>query len=1530
MFRQALLVLMLLFPLAGDAGTVVGIVSERSAAEMAAGAHAFLDDFPGHQVRLRTPQQLAELSDQELVALWQQADALLLGAVFGDQTGRLERLLRDQGPGPSVPLLAVNSDRRITRLSRLGGERVLAGLSREQLRELTLNPEPGEDPEAHLNALRERFPQQAHWLSGRALYQGRSPEHIAALMRWLLHQAGHDIALTHPGPRESIRYYRPFHGSDKGLGDGQSRHAPSADPGDMALDERPAVALLDLDSGDRPGDRHLLDALCAVLEARGTQCFGVLARWGGASQQAVSTLASKAAPARLTAVVSLQDFVVGGGEGRREVTEDFESLGLPVLKGLRLNKQTVSEWRLSTEGVNRDEVHYRLAMPELQGISQPMVLAVAQPTELDARTGVRLTLTHPVGERVRSMADRLERWQQLQVKDNSDKKVALIYYNHPPGRQNVGADKLDVPESLFGILQRLKAEGYHTGELPDSAEDLLDQIQDRGINLLEDREGLAGLAGRVTSLSREGYQRYFSTLPENVRAELAHGPLGYLNASLVRAHGADEPVQAERMLEEGVNDLRHMLNNHEHPARERALDLLDQYQQGWHQVIRQGGDPGPLNRLRDALIRTGIPGLSGWGEAPGQAMMHKDAMLFPGLRFGNVFIGTQPPRGWEISEELLHANTRFPPTHHYVGFYYWLREHFQADALVYLGRHSTREFLPRRRAGLAEDDYPDILGGDLPVIYPYIVDGVGEGIQAKRRAMGVMVSHLTPPLATTELYDNLLELRQLVETYESATDPDSPTRQRAAETLRERIQALNLTGEIEAELAHGHGAGGDGDHHDHEHAHAEAESHGHDHDHHEEHGHGQGSEHGHDHEGRDDHDDHAGEGGESRHLEDVDEELLVHEVGHYLTEMQERFMPLGLHVFGRDWDDEALDTMLGSMAGDGEPKADWRRDLSASPASEMNALLAGLAGRFITPGQGNDPVRTPEVLPTGRNFHALSGDLIPTRTAWSLGQEMALEARRKGDPEAQGSEAIILWASDTVRDEGVMIAFGLDMLGVRPEWNSRGIVQGLKRLPLDSERRRRRDALFTTSGLFRDLYEDQLVWLDQAVRVALDGAYETIREKHPQMAASLDAALAPLPDSMRDPGRESLAENDVARRWVADTRALLQEGASPEKAGRDAALRVFGTAPGAYGTGVNRLTERSGAWKERSEVADAYQRRMGHAYGKDNKGEPAHDAFRKRIESVGRTYLGRASHLYGLLDNNDGFDFQGGLSLAVEMASGEAPDNRVLTHADPDNPRVESLQRALLGELRSRNLNPQWIKPLMEHGYAGARTMGADFLDNLWGWQVTSPEVVRSWVWDDIHDVYFQDSHNLGLDEFLEKDHNIHVKTHMQAITLVAAHRGYWEAEDAVIDEQAESFARAVVENGLPGGGHTRPDHPTMDWVAQRLSDDELREAFNQVRAAAQLEKRQAPSDPSRITELKSAQDSATESAEQQARKQQAREEAEGSADSADKEEQAQSEDEQAEESSAEGGRAPLLPWLVLLAAVLIIAAGVRAGRGRQ
>jgi cobaltochelatase CobN len=436
------------------------------------------------------------------------------------------------------------------------------------------------------------------------------------------------------------------------------------------------------------------------------------------------------------------------------------------------------------------------------------------------------------------------------------------------------------------------------------------------------------------------------------------------------------------------------------------------------------------------LQKTGIEGLGGWGVAPGKVMTFKGDLLLPGITFGNIFIGPQPPRGWEINEELLHANLAFPPPHQYLAFYHFLRNQFKADALVHVGRHSTYEFLPRRSVGLAEDDYSRIVAGDLPSVYPYIVDGVGEGIQAKRRGLAVMVDHLTPPLASTPLYDELLQLRQLIESFEANHGSGNEViAERLVAKIREKVDALELKEELAEAMSAELSVMGIG-------------------------------------------------------FEEVDDDMMVHEVGHYLTDLQERFMPLGLHIYGKDWEPEAVEMMLTSMLSKSdtlEASNEYRANLKVSPSSEMRALINGLNGGYISPGQGNDPIRSPASLPTGRNFYALDSSLIPSRVAWELGREMATSARSNNSQDADKSEALILWASDVVRDEGVMIAFGLDMLGIEPVWNSRGLVKGLKHQQLDSDFDRvRRDIVFTTSGLFRDLYGQQMLLLNQATLMALD------------------------------------------------------------------------------------------------------------------------------------------------------------------------------------------------------------------------------------------------------------------------------------------------------------------------------------------------------------------------------------------------------------------------------------------------------------
>lgn len=1349
--------------------TLVGVVSDRSAADLATGADHFLQQYPGHQLIFRSVSQLAQMTDEELRALFAGADAVLVLAVFGDAAVRLQDLMN---PFNFPVILVIHSASSLIGLSRDRNGFLFQGFGEDQLQKLTQSPHTHVTLDEWVRGRADLFPRQELWVRAKGYWQAGEQEDIANLLGLILKATGADVHLGAMTAGEHIRVY-------------QNSHRIRLEDVSLQAD-RPWIAILDHDRGDRTGNVDLIHRLCTLVEQERYDCLSFFARWGESSTQALTLLEQRSAKAPLIGIISLQDFVIGGGESREQAVERLIRLNVPVFKGIRLFDRTRQQWLLAPDGLPRNSVHYRLAMPELQGIGQPLVLAVAAESHLHPSTGLQVNRTEPVPEQIERMVQRVKRWFRLRTTSNADKRVAIVYYNHPPGRHNIGADNLDVPASLLNILRRMKREGYTTGELPPTPQALLDLIQDRGVNLPEDAEAMRHMSKRVTTLNDRDYAKWFAALPSSLQAEMEQGPLGYLHEGLRTALESNDLMLAVALLERVLRDVRHVLEGAAgHPGRDRARTLLEQLETAYRAIIGGGGNWEKASVLNRAIRETSIEGLRGWGQAPGRVMVYDERILIPGLRFGNIFIGPQPPRGWELHEELLHANTTFPPTHQYWAFYAWLMHEFQADALVHLGRHSTYEFLPRHGTGVSDLDYSWHMAGELPGIYPYIVDGVGEGIQAKRRGLAVMVSHLTPPLSTTELYDDLLGLRQLVESYEMAgPDPDNPAKVRAVAALRDKIGALDLREELAVHMAEELRMRGIG-------------------------------------------------------FEEADDDLLVHETGHYLTVLQEHFMPLGLHVFGRDWDDTAVDTMMASITGKRTERpgdTGIRHDLTSSPAEERRSFFTALNGGFVKPGKGNDPIRTPEVLPTGRNFHALDGSLLPTRLGFELGKELAVQARAGSPASPDGKESVILWATDAVRDEGAIIAFGLDMLGLEPVWNSRGILTGIQRVLL-AKNRERRDVVFVTSGLFRDLYGEQLEWLDKGVLLALDGAASTIRQKEPSLIPALEAALAPL-GALATGGKELLDDNRVAAHWIRETKALLQEGVVPEVAGRQGSIRVFGAAPGAYGAGVNRLVERSGSWENRAEIADVYLDRMGHAYGVGFQGEPMRERFSSNVARIEHTYLGRASHLYGLLDNNDGFDYLGGLSLAVEILGSTAPRARIVHHADPAHSTVVDLDKALLTEFRGRFLNPQWLKPLMRHEYAGARTMGSEFLEFLWGWQVTNPDMITSAMWNEVKSVYIDDRYDLGLSDFLEYGHNVHVKANMLAIMLVAAQKGFWKADEATVRELSDQFVDLVAIHGLPGSGHTRPDHPLFDWMGPRLDRDQ-REKLESV-----LERARVQTDP--------------------------------------------------------------------------------------
>ena len=1387
---------------------MLALVSDRSAASMVTGAHQYLADqaekndvSANNSITIRSVSQLNQLTNTEIQLLINQHQALIVAGVFGESVERLLALNYQT----QQPRFMLNTDRRLMALHQdpQGGN--VANLSKKQRQTLMASL----DKDNYLTALTKKqaqWPQFAYWLQARAYWQNRGKENLGQLFTWLekittvkpetndkqlLSQAGQIL------PLQPIRFYwQEQLISIAKLQEKITKNQVSSDTG-----VKPLVFIVDHDTGDQPGQWQLHQQLCQIQ----WQCVSVLAGWGKPSEQAIDGIRSLVRSFESTqplALIALQDFVIGGGEGREAVTKKFEALNIPVFKGIRVTELSALAYQLSPTGLPSDSVHYRVAMPELQGVSQPHILALASSAKLDAATGARLSISQVLRKEVERLQARVNGWLALKISENAEKKVAIVYYNHPPGRHNIGADNLDVQQSLWQILQQLKAQGYDLGpeaDFPRSAEALLDLLQLKAVNLPQDAGALNKMAPLINTMSVNEYQGYFDSLPSIVKAEMIEGPLGYLHARVkfyLLEKGQEELAQLPAIERQSVLqalldnientsvDLHHALDGIRHKGRARALDLLAQLSKAYRDFITLTRENSAVSSeqwqvaeaLKSALIAMQIEGIRGWGKVPGKTMVWNNEILLPGVQFGNVFLGPQPPRGWELNEELLHANMTFPPPHQYLAFYYHLREVFKANAIVHLGRHSTYEFLPKRAVGLSASDYPSLIIENIPSIYPYIVDGVGEGIQAKRRGIAVMLDHLTPPLATTELYDGLLQLRQLIESAEAASNQD--TKEKAIKALRHKINVLNLTDELVASMDEELQVRGIG-------------------------------------------------------FGEVDDDFLLHEVGHYLTKLQEDFMPLGLHVYGKEWQQEAIATMMisiekGELDLSDSQRDEIKRNLIKSPKSEMSAFINALNGGFVAPGKGNDPIRTPDALPTGRNFYALDGSLIPSQLGFSTGQQLASKARQENPIiDKNHKEAVILWASDAVRDEGAMIAFGMDMLGVTPVWNRRGILKSLQLVPLDDARSERRDIVFTTSGLFRDLYAQQLAWLDRSVLLALAASKQVIERDHPALMSALHAALQPVEhmlEQQKHDFNESLTSNMVASNWLREAQALLRENGnmSPELLGRQASYRIFGTAPGAYGAGINRLAERSGAWQERKQLGEAYIKRMSHAYGVPSKnvemGSNVQALFRQQLAHVNSTYLGRASNLYGLIDNNDAYDYLGGLNLAIETIAGEQPQSFVISHANNKQLSIDPLQTALLSELRGRFLNRQWIQPLMKQGYAGARTMGSEFIENLWGWQATSPEIIRSWVWQDLKAIYIDDSLAIGLDEFLQQKHNVHVQSNILAVMLVAIEKGFWQADQQTQTELAEKFAKNIVENGIPGSGHTHANHPIYDFIKPLLS----------------------------------------------------------------------------------------------------------------
>lgn len=942
-----------------------------------------------------------------------------------------------------------------------------------------------------------------------------------------------------------------------------------------------------------------------------------------------------------------------------ELGELLRKMNVPVFSAVSVYKDTIDQWRQSPVGIGAFEVSWSLAVPEISGLIEPTVLA-AKEKIVDEKTKKTFFVSRHVNENLDRLIPRLKKWVALQNKPNKDKKIAVMFYNHHQGKQNVGASYLNVFRSIERILAALKKDGYAPGPaLGEQDIKSLILASARNVGSWAPGELDKMLAtGKVIRLPMARYKEWFNELPDDFKKK----------------------------------------------------------------VIDQWGEP----------------------ESSG-IMVQGNDILIPGIQVTNIILLPEPARGWgDDPMKMMHDITLYPH-HQYLAVYLWLSKAYKADAMIHLGTHSTYEWTPGKQAGLSPSCSPEVLISDIPNIYPYIVDNLGEGIQAKRRGRGVMVSHLTPVLKKADISEEYSRMAELINEIERAEARGSSI---VVEKVKELQRLADATG-ILADLKDS--AGND---HDHYHSAENKVTHNHaDHD--------------------------CGSRVKETQTPGLDRatQETVHLLGHYLENIKETMIPYGMHTFGRSPAPEALSEMSDAIREynpEFEAKA-LARNLSLCGRDEINSLLAGLKGRYVQPGQGNDPIRNPEALPTGRNFYGFNPSKLPSPAAWELGKKAARQIidnyliKHGALPQ---KVAVVLWATEAQRNEGVNESTILYLIGTKPRWSKTGRILGVEVIPGKELNRPRIDVMINASGLYRDLFPDKILYLDKAIQMAV---------------------------------KQTDVENLITRNNAQIKTRLVQQGMDPKAADEMSRFRIFSEPPGAYGNGVSEMASGSSKWDDPDQVVEVYENRMGFAFGQNSQGKQwgvsAKKLFKTQLSQVDVAVHSRSSNVYGLLDNDDMFQYLGGLSMAVRKESGKAPETLITQQQQKGRVKVEDMGKTLGREMRARYLNPKWIQGMKAEDYAGAKAM-ADFVEYLWGWDMTVPEKVDDAKWQQAFEVYVKDKYGLELKQFFDKAS----PWAFQSITgrMLETHRkGYWKADEKQLETLAAEYAKSIVAKGIACCDHT-------------------------------------------------------------------------------------------------------------------------------
>ncbi len=693
-----------------------------------------------------------------------------------------------------------------------------------------------------------------------------------------------------------------------------------------------------------------------------------------------------------------------------------------------------------------------------------------------------------------------------------------------------------------------------------------------------------------------------------------------------------------------------------------------------------------------------------WGPAPGRQLSDGRSIFVLGAQFGNALVAVQPGMGYEGDPMKLLFERGHAPTHAFSAFYRYLREDFRAHAVLHFGTHGSLEFMPGKQTGLSGACWPERLIGDLPNLYLYASNNPSEGTIAKRRAGATLISYLTPPVARAGLYRGLMDLKSSLDRWR-ALDP-------AASSEKLDLGALIQLQATELELATA----------------------------------------------------------EPQWSADRDEQ--VQRVAAAVLELEYTLIPHGMHVVGRAptaaertdllqamaestsaavQDRAAIEALVQGTApedvfgrhGTQEQVAALRElartDQLLLQDSELDGILRALDGRYVRPAPGGDLLRTPQVLPTGRNVHGFDPFRIPSAYAVRDGARLAqllLDRHLDDGHRLPESVALVLWGTDNLKTEGSPIGQALALLGAVPRFDSYGRLAGATLLSLAELGRPRIDVVVTLSGIFRDLLPLQIKLLAEAAFLA---------------------AAADEPEEMNFVRKHAL-------------RYQAQHGCDLECA----ALRVFGNAEGAYGANVNHLVD-CGRWDDEDELAETYTKRKGFAYGRGGRAVQHGALLQSVLADVQLAYQNLDSVELGVTTVDTYFDTLGGITRAVRRAKGGESMPVYIGDQTRGDGTVRTLSEQVALETRTRMLNPKWYEGMLKHGYEGVRQIEVH-VTNTMGWSATTGQV-QPWVYQKLTETFVLDP---AMRERLAKL-NPTASAKVASRLLEACERQYWKPDAQVL-----------------------------------------------------------------------------------------------------------------------------------------------------